>query len=73
MGFVEQVVDIEVNRYKDSWRFEALQEGKLEQAKVSVRNLIQNSNFSDRDIAKLIDVPLVFVKSMRTQTGLIAP
>jgi len=40
-------------------------EGKVEQAQLSVSNLIKNSNFSDRDIAKLNEVPLAFVKSIR--------
>ena len=44
---------------------EGKREGKMEQAQLSVSNLIKNSNFSDRDIAKLNGVPLAFVKSIR--------
>ena len=65
MGFVDQVVEIEVDRYKDGWHLEGKLEGKMEQAKISVRNLIKKSNFSDRDIAQLNNVSLKFVKSIR--------
>jgi len=69
MGFVDQVVEIEVDRYKEGWHLEGKLEGKMEQAKISVRNLIKKSNFSDRDIAKLNDVSLKFVKNIRAQIG----
>ena len=46
-------------------KLEGKREGKMEQAQLSVSNLIKNSNFSDRDIAKLNGVPLAFVKSIR--------
>ena len=77
MTMEEQVFENKINRWKEEWRLEAMHEGqlegrlqgklegKLEQAKVSVRNLIQNSDFSDKAIAKLNDVSVKFVKSIR--------
>ncbi|MDO7743514.1 MAG: hypothetical protein MUP99_07065, partial [Pedobacter sp.] len=65
MGMVEQVVENKINRWKEDWRMEAIQEEKMEQAKILVRNLIRDSNFSDRDIAQLNNVSLKFVKSIR--------
>ncbi|MCX2484212.1 hypothetical protein [Pedobacter sp. MR2016-24] len=73
----EQVFENKINRWKEEWCQEAIheghlqgilegkREGKMEQAQLSVSNLIKNSNFSDRDIAKLNGVPLAFVKSIR--------
>ena len=69
MTMEEQVFENKINRWKEDWR----QELKMELAEGLVKNLILNSNFSNRDIAKLVNMSVKFVKSMRTQTGLIAP